>query len=202
MPTSPFLAPTLAPFSVGPFRVTAVEARERMEGVQSPSKNSGDGWLYTWRAEAPDAELVVGYGVWDHGDRGVMPVSASGGTDAFRHLHRGSLRFSVRPAPKGAAVARGQYVAELGQARVRRDGWVKAFKATEAELDEGAGLDVGELLASLGASGYGRAGDLLNVGGTRQNYCCVTFSPDEPRVPVAAFVATRALPLLAGRTVD
>ena len=132
----------------------------------------------------------------------MMPVSAKGGNDAFRHLHRGSLRFSIRPLPD-TAVVRGPYVcAELAQGRARPDSWTKAYKATEPELDEWARLSVADLLTGLGAVALGAAGDVLGVGGTRKNYCCAVFPKDEARVPVAAFVATRALPLLNGATVD
>ncbi|MEL6444437.1 MAG: hypothetical protein AAFR95_07930 [Bacteroidota bacterium] len=68
--------------------------------------------------------------------------------------------------------------------------------ASEAQMNEGAGLDVGQVLRGLGAYAYGRSEDLVGTTNQSRNQLCVVCDEDEPRVMVAAFLLSRALPIL------
>ena len=94
-------------------------------------------------------------------------------------------------------------------ARGRRQGRLKvtgtpgpkdggAFRASEAELDEGAGVDVAAMLARFGATAYGPEVELLPPKKRQSNYLCAVFPPDAVDLPAVACLLTRVLPLANG----
>ena len=107
------------------------------------------------------------------------------------------LRIGLTPTENG------QVVMQLRQGRLKvtgtpgpKDGG--AFCASEAELDDGAGVDVAAMLARFGATAYGPEAELLPPKKRQSNYLCAIFPPDAVDLPAVACLLTRVLPIANG----
>jgi serine/threonine protein kinase len=99
----------------------------------------------------------------------------------------------------GSTIDGDRIMIELRQARINNDKlWSNVYKATPAELDAGAGCDVGELLYAWGGVGYGTREEVVGDDSRRRNDMCVTGSPNVEHLPAVAYLLTRVLPLAAG----
>lgn len=74
-------------------------------------------------------------------------------------------------------------------------GWATMKRATLAELDELLGASLSQLLIESGAERVGTREEILADTGRRRAELAVVFSSDNVEVPLAAFVATRLVPL-------
>jgi hypothetical protein len=83
---------------------------------------------------------------------------------------------------------------ELEQARLDASGWVRSYKATLRELDEGAGISTAEVIEGLGGE-VGTRGELLGDTGQRRSWMCVVFPAESVLAPVAAFTLSRIAPV-------
>ena len=111
------------------------------------------------------------------------------------HRLKHGLRLAVQDTGDGVT----SWV-ELRQARIKpgtTPAWSNLFGATEEDLDRGAGLSVRRCLEGLGGQ-MGTRGSLLSEKGRRRGASCVLFHRDNLAVPLAAYLLTRVLPLLAG----
>jgi serine/threonine protein kinase len=89
--------------------------------------------------------------------------------------------------------------AQLTQARLTgTEGWSKRYKASSDELDRGAGVCVGDVLARFGALAYGTQENVYGDMGRNRTFMCVTFDPDNDHVPAVAYFLTRVMPLACG----
>lgn len=102
---------------------------------------------------------------------------------------RGSLRLAVLGFGDSG-------YCELRQAQPKGERWANLFKADHATLDRGAGVSVARELRGVGASDVGSRELLLGDSSRRRSFLCATFDLREQRVPVLAFLLTRALPLI------
>jgi hypothetical protein len=87
---------------------------------------------------------------------------------------------------------------QLGPAVPNADGtWSnRSRSATQAILDEAAGLDVFQALRDLGAIAIGTKEEVVGATNKFRNALCVLFPEDKPEVGLAAYVLTTVLPLM------
>jgi hypothetical protein len=87
---------------------------------------------------------------------------------------------------------------QLGPAVPKPDGsWSnRSRSATQAILDEAAGLDVFQALRDLGAIAIGTKAKLVGATSKFRNALCVLYPEDKPEVGLAAYVLTTVLPLM------
>ena len=72
----------------------------------------------------------------------------------------------------------------------------RARSATQAMLDEAAGLDVFQTLGDLGAIKVGTKAEVYGETNKFRNALCVLYPEDKPEVGFAAYVLTTVLPLM------
>jgi hypothetical protein len=96
----------------------------------------------------------------------------------------------------GVSRSNGRAFCELRQARPKGGAWSNLYKASLADLNAAAGVNVVRELRAVGATALGTRGEVLGDDGQRRSFMCVTFDPNASVVPIIAFVLTRAAPLL------
>ncbi len=76
------------------------------------------------------------------------------------------------------------------------------FRASQEELDRGAGVGTVVTLRNFGATDIGPRQVLLGDTTNRRLYWCVVFPPDAGLIPLVAYVLTRVAPLHYGVTTE
>lgn len=138
--------------------------------------------------------VEIGACTYEHGHRSVEMIDAKSVSKRLARLEHG-LRLSVL-----AHVACDPFrMVELQQARVKTDAadsWSSLFGAEQWDLDAGAGADVFSCLRRLGAGKVARRSEVTERGGSRNRGPYVALCTVEDwRVPIAAYVLTRVLPI-------
>ncbi len=90
------------------------------------------------------------------------------------------------------------YWSQLSQARPKFDdsSWSNLEKATEKQLDEGAGFGVRKfLIESAGIIDFGTREAVLGHTNNKRNYLCALYKLDPQNAPLACYIITRVLPL-------
>lgn len=136
---------------------------------------SGDGFM-----------LEVGFVTWSTGDEDVQQLSRTEGGEPLDGLTR-RLRISIKDRGDDKWM-------ELEQARLDASGWVRSYKATLQELDEGAGVSTAEVIEGLGGE-VGTREELLGDTGQRRSWMCAVFPARSVLAPVAAFTLSRIAPV-------
>ena len=128
---------------------------------------------------------------------GFVVVSDTHHSEAPFPVLENRLRIGLTPTEDG------QIVMQLRQGRLKvagtpgpKDGG--AFRASEEELDKGAGVDVRATLEGFGATAYGLEAELLPPKKRQSNYLCAIFPPDAVDLPAVACLVTRVLPIANG----
>lgn len=85
---------------------------------------------------------------------------------------------------------------ELCQAQLDGGRALRLAEVSEYELDAFAGTCLRCALKLAGATAMGTRQEVLGVGDERRRVLCVTFPRPVQRVPIAAFVLTRIMPLI------
>ena len=157
----------------------------------SGARQRGDNTLYL--ATGPDElEISIADTRWQNGEREIRAVDASGPPQIDNLPKRLQLQIQKTGGnPNNLMI-------DLKQARVRLDTdklWSNLYQADETEHAWGAGIDVLGLLNDYGADVGSRAA-LLDDKGPIRNRLCAVFPRSAEQIPMVAFVATRALPLL------
>ena len=124
---------------------------------------------------------------WSTSDEDVQQLSRTEGGEPLDGLTR-RLRISIKDRGDDKWM-------ELEQARLDASGWVRSYKATLQELDEGAGVSTAEVIGGLGGD-VGTREELLGDTGQRRSWMCVVFPAESLLVPVAAFALCRVAPVL------
>lgn len=75
--------------------------------------------------------------------------------------------------------------------------WGGATMATPDELDATLGASAEALLVEAGGLAFGKRSEVLGDTSKRRNRLCATFPAGEPVGPLAVYVLTRILPILA-----
>jgi len=136
--------------------------------------------------------LVIHDKRFDEGT-GQVTCGANNSGDPFWQRIVNRLRQGIYAVPEDET-----FFMELEQARMTlgTDDWSSRYKATLAELDEGAGLSVQDRLMELGAIEVGTREEVYGEENRRKTWLCVSFAPDNLVVPLAAYSMTTILPLL------
>jgi len=174
--------------TLGPFTIAA-EATEPIltDGeTVSGAPSTGRGSLY--KVLGPDGlELTVRDITWDTGERDLAVFRRHGSPERFDTLVE-RLRLTVLDY-------NGPYV-ELRHVKLRDNGRGGLFDADADALANAAGIDVVDVLRSLGASAVGTREGLLGDDGRTRRRWGARFPPGNNKVPLAAFVLTRVAPVL------
>lgn len=152
-----------------------------------------------FRVTLPDGgALVVDVVREPDGTGWVHTSSPSGVGPVLERLEHG-LRMGINRDPSVG------HWAELRQARLepaRGPHWSNLFQATCEELDEGAGLDIAEVIAECCGGSVGERAAILAESGPRRRYVCATFPDELAKGALAAYLMTRVLPLVRSETGD
>jgi len=172
----------------GPLTACWIGERAVAKG-QTCSGEECSATVYLCEVKIPSGgRLELGYMVWSNGERNVEAVNAVGVSKLIRRLEHG-LRLGIHPRGSEDWI-------ELGQARMKGEDWAGKFKASPAQLNEGAGIGVTRILKNLGATEIGTKEKLLNDDSKRRFYLCAVFGRNSTQVPIAAYMLTRVLPLI------
>lgn len=131
--------------------------------------------------------------VWTTGEQDVRAIGDVPGPRALRRLEHGALRMGIYFLEPDLAWV------ELSQARIKKNAqrqWSTRVRATQEDLDKGAGTNTLRVLYAAGAKQVGARKAILKDAGNRKQYYCATFARTNTLVPVVAYVLTRVLPLL------
>jgi len=164
---------------------------------QSPDKNQTTGVANSYLVEGPgDVELIIHDTKWKDGTRSITTESTNGNL-AIERLEHG-LSLGIR--------AHGNLqFCELRQARITKQGpgkpWSQLFKASIAQLNQGAGLKVVKVLEDEGAIGVGTKEAILGETNRRRMMLCATFLEESQIFPSVAYLLTRVIPLCNGFSV-
>ncbi|MEP0547499.1 MAG: hypothetical protein ABJF88_11245 [Rhodothermales bacterium] len=190
------------PFQVGPFQVVPHELPVRAPEGKTTNRVACEGRLYSFEARTRrGATIEIHYAHWENGERDVRPHFAEGGGVPFSRLNCGRLRLDVQSIPEKAHAHRGRSYAVLRGVDVPPGPEVRPKLASVAvkELSDLAGCNVEIEFARLGARACGIREDVYGETHKYRSWPCVVFDANDPRPPVAAFLLTRALPLLRSR---
>jgi len=164
----------------------------------STAVTSGKGHVYVVRAPALDADVL--YVRWDNGEREVRFGDIRIAPPAIINVRNGR-RLCLVEKPDGGRPGAGSRYVFLKQARIKDAQYSSGlYPATLEALNEGAGLDVTEMLIALGARQVATKGYVLGDRGKARSLYIAVFAAEDEAVPVAAFAMTRILPLLHGVT--
>lgn len=174
--------------------VELMPGRDRRTEAETPS-GEVDVEVTVARARVhaePGIRLDIEWCQADHGETWIKAVDAHRSPPSIHRLLHG-LRPGIRPVPGDVSAA----FMELRQARIIDDpNWPRLRKVPQAELDDGAGVDVAEVLTGLGARTVATRQIAWGDTGPRRTDFCVVFEPDSLAVPVAAYALTRVAPLV------
>lgn len=142
----------------------------------------------------PKGTLIeLAYRRWE-GEGQITTASRGDSGAAFDRLMSGA-RLGVRDRGDGTDAC------DIGLLRWDQSrgpqGWGNPSKATFEELDGVLGGPSGALLVECGAHDYGSRADVLLDSSTRRNWLTATFPASDPLGPLAVYVLTRVLPILA-----
>lgn len=140
-----------------------------------------------WHAQVGVLEFDTGW------DVRCLEVSKGAPEAVYRLLH--GLRMSLYDGPSS-----GERWAELSQARIDPEvvpPWSNLKKASQEQLDDGAGIDVDAVLAEAGGE-VGTRERMLDDESRRRGYLCCVFPCSSSLPAVASYVLTRILPLTHG----
>lgn len=131
----------------------------------------------------------------EYGEIWIQVISAHDSPQCIQRLVHG-LRAGIHPIPDGTARPQKVFM-ELRQARIIDDpDWPRLKKVPIEVLDEGAGVQISDVLHGLGADSVdtrrGTWGDTSN----RRGDLCVGFMEDDVVIPLAAYALTRVAPLI------
>ena len=178
---------TLGPFELVPDGVRTVEKRP-VGGTTHDNEARAE----VWRVRHRDGWYVeIGFLTFVGGQQQIQGLDYS--EDAPKPLHR-----VARALVMGVTIdTSGRQFLELSQAQL--DAYEPPYrsqlkKATEEELDAGAGCSVSAELQQLGLR-IGTREDVLGDTGNRKGYMCTLLPPGNEEAAVVAFVLTRVLPL-------
>lgn len=171
-------------------RFISTDNFESAQGVDK--ETAGPGIVRIYRVSGPDGQVLdVGYFISDCGRRWVGVTDVYETLNPLKRLGQG-LRLGIKDHGE-------QLVAELRQARIKnKDLWSSCFKASEEELDAGAGLRTNDVFRVHGATGYGTKAEILGDAGKNKNYLCATFASEAEDLPAVLYFVTRVLPLARG----
>ena len=161
---------------------------------QSPAKQQTTGTANAYSITGPDGiELVLHDTNWKDGVRGITTFETTGNR-AIERLER-ALSLGIRN--HGSL-----QFCELRQARITDQGsfkpWSQLFKASPFQLNQGAGMNVFEVLKQEGASAIGTKENLLGETNRRRKMLCATFHPSTHMFPSVVYLLTRVIPLSNG----
>ena len=164
--------------------------------TQSVNKVPSSAQAWRYRVQSTDNwSLVLAYCVFPGGSRDIRTIECSDGTPEYIRRLKHGLRMSVFHDR-----TTGVDWVELSQAQLKdpedpKSEWSTRKKATEAQLDKGAGFRLGSRIEQLGGS-FGLREDILEDSGLHRNYYCAAFPHNDHRIPVLCYVATRVLALI------
>lgn len=164
--------------------------------IQSVNKVTSSAQAWRYRVQSTDSwSLVLAHLVFPGGGREIHTLECSDGTPEYIRRLKHGLRMSVFHDR-----ATGEDRVELSQAQPKdpedpKSEWSTRKKATEAQLDKGAGFRLGSRIEQLGGS-FGLREDILGDSGQRRNYYCAAFPSNDHRIPILCYVATRVLALM------
>lgn len=177
---------------IGPAKIILLNPDHQMKGETVKGfQTTGSGPLFQV-VIPPDIELKLVDVSWANDERDVRATEAPH-PKAVRRLDTGSLRLSVNRLPNQRVWV------ELSQARINAGDpgqHSNLKKASQAELDEGAGLSVSAVLMRYGAEAVDTRGNLHIPGQQRRNFFCAVFDPANQELPIISFVLTRVLSLV------
>lgn len=143
-------------------------------------------------------ELSLGHIRWRTGEVEVAVIDAVKFPEL---LPLSPIGHDAAPRLVLAPVTARRRACDLGQARWLPEGDPAGFAivdATEDDLNDGAGVDVRDLLEQAGCVAFGSRKELLGSRDAARRRLCAVFPNRNDIVPVVAFVVTRCLPLLNG----
>jgi len=139
--------------------------------------------------------IDLAYATWGNGDIDIRPNNVVSNDQALLRLAHSRMRMTVRDYDGNLAWV------ELSQARILPNTpthWSTRRRASIDELNNGADLDVEQLLIDAGAVAVDMKQTAINDFGRRRNFYCALFPKDNRDCPVTAFVLTRILPIMHG----
>ena len=182
------------------FQVGSLEIKQArkldIKKIQSVNKVTSSAQAWRYRVQSTDNwSLVLAYLVFPGGSREIHTLECSDGTPEYIRRLKHGLRMSVFHDR-----ATGEDWVELSQAQPKdpedpKSEWSTRKKATEAQLDKGAGFRLGSRIEQFGGS-FGIREDILGDSGRRRNYYCAAFPSNDHRIPILCYVATRILALM------
>jgi len=159
------------------------------------SRKKEIGKIIPFHVSNDHVDMRIGYAIFINGERDIRTLEVHKDFSTFGRLTHG-LRLAIQPIPNRPR----QLYAELRQA-LPKDSFDKHETlhpiTSDIDLDAGAGLPVFELLRRTGAE-VGTKQNLLGETNQRAAYLCISFPKDNLWPPVAAYVATRILPMARG----
>lgn len=164
--------------------------------IQSVNKVTSSAQAWRYRVQSTDNwSLALAYLVFPGGSREIHTLECSDGTPEYIRRLKHGLRMSVFHDR-----ATGEDWVELSQAQPKdpedpRSEWSTRKKATEIQLDKGAGFRLGSRIEQLGGS-FGLREDILGDSGLHRNYYCAVFPHNDHHIPILCYVATRVLALI------
>ena len=192
-----------ADFQAGEFRLASTGGRQRVTEIEDANRETTWGYAYVWEATtAEGAYLKLAVADLATGSRDVRSIHAEDGGQAFARLNCSGLRLTMRPVPKGSHSDHGHWYVVLRQAQILPgiEQWSRLYDAKTRSLSYWAGGPIGDLLSEVGGIDFGTRKDVYDEDNKRRKLPCVVFDEHDIHVPLGAFIFTRALPLLKGRT--
>ncbi|NRQ50400.1 hypothetical protein [Aeromicrobium stalagmiti] len=177
---------------IGPVKLLTSVLASREDVVVGTDGSEHEAWIVPAVVVGPHQTLLeIELRRWSGGGE-VVTASRGDSHPYFQRLVQG-CRLGIRDTEDGGAGAAMVGIVEWDVSKQ----WASVKKASLERLGQAIGASARDELVAHGVDEIGTRKELWGDSSPRQNFLEARFDPDEPVVPLAIYVMTRVLPVLA-----